>query len=127
MPSNVEKAAEVIEHTLKTRTLPPPKPWEGQIGHFGGMSALELAQALADAGLIPGDDAKTGVQWGVRTSDGADIIVGSEHEARKLRKYPNQFANHGYTLTAVVNRTVTTHRTLWQPVEDTDNQEVSES
>lgn len=71
----VQRAADVIEHELKAHPVVPPSPFGGQIGTYGGMSALELAEALAENGLI------RGAGW---VPPERDVVLGDDGELHPI-------------------------------------------
>jgi hypothetical protein len=122
MSSNVEKAAEIINDQLAGDTTA-----KGTIA-FRQFFGKNVAQALADAGLIPGDDAETyeeyaGEYYGPPTYIGSesDSIEGVRRHEAEIKRDPRAIALLG-PIVRYMRRTTTTHRTPWHPVEDTDSE-----
>jgi hypothetical protein len=136
MPSNVERAAELIAgHTPDLINEGPNGEDDGKHWYCVECGVLEnpapsfgaehVAGILADAGLIPGDDTEVAVEWAVRfpAMDGSDDIQPrSELGARQALDHHSDPANNSTWRGQVwlVRRDVI--RTPWRPVEDTDSE-----
>jgi hypothetical protein len=128
MPSNIERAAEVLVWHQRRDIGACICGWGVDAGNIGQSHSAHVAQVLADAGIIPGDDADeyeeyAGEYHGPPTYIGceSDSIEGVRRHEAEIKRDPRAIALLG-PIVRYMRRTVTTHRTPWQPVEDTDSE-----